>query len=169
MTARRRGQSTVELALTLPVLLLLVLGIVDFGRVFLAANVISHASRDAARHASLDSTDLAGIRRLIIDEGARSSVTIADADIDIVYLDGPSGRPMTCYLRGSNTATPPTAGEPNCSPPPAPGRAFPAKTLPGDLVQVSVHLPWSAETTLIQGVMPSNFAVTSTAASTVEQ
>lgn len=173
MTHRRRGQSTVELALTLPILLLLVLGIVDFGRVFLAANVISHGAGDSARYASLHGTGLdepgrSAIRKVVIDEGARSAVTIKDINIDIVYLDGASGDAMTCYLSGSSIPTTPGA-VPDCAGPPAPGRTYTAAPQPGDLVQVSVHLPWSAQTTLIQGVLPNGFTIDSTAASSVEQ
>src|SRR5437763_968110 len=53
VTSRRRGgQSTDELALTLPVLLLLVLGIVDFARVLLAATLLTHG-RGGARGQAL--------------------------------------------------------------------------------------------------------------------
>ena len=44
----RRGQSLVEFALVLPLLLVLLLGVADFGRVFTAGITIEAASRDAA-------------------------------------------------------------------------------------------------------------------------
>ena len=169
VTLRRRGQSTVELALTLPVLLLLVLGIVDFGRVFLAANVITHAGGDATRQASvlgtgLDDPGRAAVRQVVIREAARSSVTVSDADIDINYLDN-SGNTISCYLDGSSLPTAP--GTATCPNPPAATPGAPLQ--PGDLVQVRVHLPWSAETTIIQNLLPSGFTVDSSAAATVEQ
>lgn len=48
---RRRvlGQSTVEFALTLPLLLLLTLGIIDFGRALNVAVIVSNAAREGAR------------------------------------------------------------------------------------------------------------------------
>ena len=46
-----RGQSLVEFALVVPVLLLLLFGIIDFGRVFHASLTIDHAGREAARAA----------------------------------------------------------------------------------------------------------------------
>ncbi len=52
-----RGQSTVELALTLTVLMLIVFAIVDFGRVFHAYLTIEHAGREAARAASVGGSD----------------------------------------------------------------------------------------------------------------
>jgi hypothetical protein len=48
----RRGQGTVEFALAIPVLLLLVFGTVDMGRIFQAYATVYHAAREAARYAS---------------------------------------------------------------------------------------------------------------------
>lgn len=44
-----RGQATVELALLLPVLVLLLFGVLEFGRVFNAWIVVTQASREGAR------------------------------------------------------------------------------------------------------------------------
>ncbi|MBS3985014.1 MAG: pilus assembly protein [Selenomonadales bacterium] len=52
-----RGQALVELALVLPILLLVLMGIVDFGRVFHGHLAVTSASRQAAREASLGRTD----------------------------------------------------------------------------------------------------------------
>lgn len=49
---RQRGASMVELALVLFILLLLVAGVADFGRVFNSYVVITNASREGARYAS---------------------------------------------------------------------------------------------------------------------
>lgn len=46
-----RGQVLVELALLLPVLLLLILGIIEFGRAFYMKNTLANAVRHAARKA----------------------------------------------------------------------------------------------------------------------
>lgn len=51
------GQSLVEFALVLPVLLLVLLGIVDFGRVLSTGYMVAHAARDAARYASVGADD----------------------------------------------------------------------------------------------------------------
>jgi Flp pilus assembly protein TadG len=56
-----KGQSLVEFALVLPVLLLLLFGIVDFGRAFHAYLTIDHVGRDAARTASIGKIDDASI------------------------------------------------------------------------------------------------------------
>ena len=46
---RDRGAAAVEFALILPVLLLLVGGVVDFGRVFFTHITLSHAAREGVR------------------------------------------------------------------------------------------------------------------------
>lgn len=51
------GQAMLELALVLPVLLLVLLGIVDFGRVMSTNYVVQHAARDAVRYASIGDDD----------------------------------------------------------------------------------------------------------------
>ena len=55
---RSRGQSLVETAIVLPIVLLLVMGIIDFGLLFNNYIVISNASREGARKAALGGTDI---------------------------------------------------------------------------------------------------------------
>ena len=52
--ASPRGQTLVEFALIIPVLLLLVMGILDLGRAVAAYNSVSNAARSAARVAVVD-------------------------------------------------------------------------------------------------------------------
>lgn len=52
-----RGQALLELALILPVLLLLVFGIIEFGRVFHAYLVVTQAAREGARVGVVGGTD----------------------------------------------------------------------------------------------------------------
>jgi Flp pilus assembly protein TadG len=172
MTRRGRGQSTVELALTLPVLLLLVLGIVDFGRVFVSANVLSHATTDAARYGALNPTQVgpgAGtIRGRVIDEAARSSVTLTDQQVDIYYLDA-GGQVTSCFINGSATASAPGSDATTCPGGCPVGDTCPSPPLPGDYIQVKTHLPWNAATVLIQNVLPNGFTIDSSAAGVIQQ
>jgi len=52
-----KGQSLVETAIVLPLVLLLLMAIIDFGFLFNNYIVISNASREAARKGSLGGTD----------------------------------------------------------------------------------------------------------------
>ena len=51
---QRRGQTLVEFALILPIFLLVLIGIFDFGRAVYAYNTISNAAREAVRLAIVD-------------------------------------------------------------------------------------------------------------------
>lgn len=62
-----RGQAMLEMALVLPLLLLILLGIVDFGRVLLIQQTVTEAARDAARYASIGDTD-AEVAQAIADD-----------------------------------------------------------------------------------------------------
>ncbi|WP_147534437.1 TadE/TadG family type IV pilus assembly protein [Bacillus marasmi] len=53
----QKGQATVELALSLVMLLLIVFAIIDFGRIFQTYLTTNHAAQEGARIASLGATD----------------------------------------------------------------------------------------------------------------
>jgi Flp pilus assembly protein TadG len=57
------GQAMVELALILPVLLLIIMGIFEFGFMFNNYLTLSNVSREAARYASLGGTDAQAVAR----------------------------------------------------------------------------------------------------------
>ena len=85
---RSRGQSIVELALVLPVLLVLVLAAVDLGRIFFARIAVANAAREGAYEAAYRGTyvansgcsDTNSVMCAILSE-AQSSLTIAPADV----------------------------------------------------------------------------------------
>lgn len=54
---KNQGQAVVELALVLPILLLILFGIFEFGRIFNADLVITNASREGARKAAVGGSD----------------------------------------------------------------------------------------------------------------
>ncbi len=78
---RTTGQSLVEFALLLPVLLLLLVGVFDLGRAFHALITLNNAGREAARYGTLHRTNLAGMRAAAIQEALNSGIVIASGDI----------------------------------------------------------------------------------------
>lgn len=72
---RERGQSLVEFALVLPVLVFILMGIIDFGRIFNADLVVSEAARDAVRYASVGESDAAVEQIALTDAQSVSGVT----------------------------------------------------------------------------------------------
>ena len=63
-TGNRRGAAAVEMAIVAPVLFLLLFGIIEFGRVMLAMNVMINSSREAARLAIIDGATETQVREL---------------------------------------------------------------------------------------------------------
>ena len=98
--AREKGQGLLEFALVVPVLLLIALGLLDLGRAFFAAIVISNASREGARYLTLHPDDnvadaygntFNGTKQAAISEVQGSFINISPADVRITYcrdLDG---------------------------------------------------------------------------------
>lgn len=75
-----RGQALVELALVLPLLILLLFGTMEFGRIFHSYLALANASREGAR-AGIVGADDAGIRTKVKDVAA--SLELEDSQIDI--------------------------------------------------------------------------------------
>ena len=71
---RDRGAAAVEFALVLPILLLLMCGIVDFGRALHAQVVLTQAAREGARLAALGEPDT--VTRTLDAAGALSGVDV---------------------------------------------------------------------------------------------
>jgi Flp pilus assembly protein TadG len=82
-----RGAVAVEFAIVLPIFLLLVLGIVEFGRAFNIQVSLSEAAREAARYAAVHCTE-AGYDEddaMAVAVSAAPSVPLASTDVDIQY------------------------------------------------------------------------------------
>jgi Flp pilus assembly protein TadG len=79
-----RGQSLVEFALILPVLLILLLGILDFGRAVAAYNSVANAARSAVRVAIVDQNPDR------ITEAAEAEA-VGLSPIDVEFVDNVNG------------------------------------------------------------------------------
>lgn len=86
MTSRQRGQGLVEFALTIPLFILMLLGLVDLGRAVYAYTTISNAAREGARLAIVNQTQ-AGGTYIAQAEAANSatSLGIAAASVTISF------------------------------------------------------------------------------------
>lgn len=81
---RRRaapGQALVEFALVLPLLVLLLLGIFDFGRAIYAYTTVNNAAREAARLAIVDQTET-HIQDLAAQRAVALGVTAGEVEVD---------------------------------------------------------------------------------------
>ncbi|MDA8235370.1 MAG: pilus assembly protein [Clostridia bacterium] len=71
-----KGQSTVEMALVLPIVILLLFGIMEFGRIFNAYLIITNAAREGARAGVVGASDAA----------IRSAATATAGTLDTVAM-----------------------------------------------------------------------------------
>lgn len=91
-----KGQSLVEFALILPALLLLVVSIIDFGRLMFTISSVSSASRDAARYGAAVGVNPDGVAHYQDCAGIRQTLErlsyFLEVDITIEFdEDGPGG------------------------------------------------------------------------------
>jgi Flp pilus assembly protein TadG len=82
-----RGQAVTELALVLPILLLMLLGIVELGRLFHAYLVVQEAARDAVRYVSVAQSD-AQVEQVIL----QNTASLQSAQVTYEITPQPSGR-----------------------------------------------------------------------------
>ena len=89
-----RGQSLVELALTLPLLMLVLLGVLDLGRLFLGYVTVANASREGARYGMTNSADCvsngcANIKGQAVNE-AGGLITTANVTVECASFSNPT-------------------------------------------------------------------------------
>ncbi len=111
----RRGQSLIEWALILPALLLVLMVIVDLGRVTYTYSALFNAAREGARYAIIHPTDTSGIAATV----RHMAVGLDPAQITIISSQ-PTSRTVqivttyqfsvitpfaSTFLGGSNTVT----------------------------------------------------------------
>jgi len=71
-----RGNAVVEMALLLPILLLILFGITEFGRAIMTANVLNTASREGARLAAVSSlSDTLQVEARVIEVLGAANIT----------------------------------------------------------------------------------------------
>ena len=87
-----RGQSLVEFALVLPVFLLLLIGVAEFGRAWMTRNILTGASREAVRIAAVQGNTASALSRA---NNILSSAGISGASVNIADDGAPYG---TCSV-----------------------------------------------------------------------
>jgi Flp pilus assembly protein TadG len=91
---RERGAAAVEFALVLPLLIILLLGIIDFGLYYYNDLALTHAARDAARYLSVNNVTAA--------QAAISNVSLVSTTIDAQgFTPASSGQPATVTLHAN--------------------------------------------------------------------
>lgn len=94
-----KGQSLVEFALVIPILIMLLFGIIDFGRVFHAYLTIDHAGREAARAASVGEKNVGKIREIAVKQA--TSIGLSEGDVSVPGGVPSSGNDVTVRISHS--------------------------------------------------------------------
>jgi len=103
-----KGASAVEFALILPILIMLVFGIVEFGIAFNNYITITHAAREGARIAAVDLNN-PDLKKIIIERAF--PVQITETDIVINTPDGTNiGDPVEVEITYNISITIPLVG-----------------------------------------------------------
>lgn len=79
----RRGAAAVEFALVVPFFLMLLFGIVEFGRAMMVQQMMVNATREGARVAVLPGSTTADVRSAVVDALAVTGVPCEDDDITV--------------------------------------------------------------------------------------
>lgn len=109
MNRQRRGQALVEFALILPILLLIIFGIVDAGRLIFTMNTVGNAARSAARVAIVNQSTIGTNTCDTISPTAYATgcaiasginLSIAPADVVVTYRDPADAAPCAVMSIG---------------------------------------------------------------------
>jgi Flp pilus assembly protein TadG len=80
---QRAGAAVVEFALVAPIFIMLVLGIIEFGRGVLVQQVITNATREGAREAALPESTVSSVKAKVVEFLADSSIDISPSSVSV--------------------------------------------------------------------------------------
>jgi len=86
---RARGQGLVEFALVMPVVLMLLLGVLEVGRVVFTMATLSHAVNEGARLATLPGTpDVDAVKDRVVEHATVVGVAEANITVTVTSVSG---------------------------------------------------------------------------------
>lgn len=97
---QEKGQGLVELAIVIPFLVIVVIGLLDLGRAYFSVIIINNAAREGARYLSIHRSDLGNSFSETIDvvlqEAQGTIVTLTPGDVSISCTDNDSPSDGRC-------------------------------------------------------------------------
>jgi Flp pilus assembly protein TadG len=85
--SRRHAAVAVEMAVVLPLLLMVILGIVEFGRAMMVSNLMTAAAREGAREAALPDRNDSEVKAVVVNRLTSTGIAATTADVK-VYVNG---------------------------------------------------------------------------------
>lgn len=99
---REKGQSLVEFALLLPILVVIVFGIIEFGQLWMTVNILTGAAREGARVAAVTAPDAGQVRNAV--QSVLNGANINKASISISGPDAANQVTVTVRIKYTVTA-----------------------------------------------------------------
>lgn len=94
--SRRIGTAVVEMAFVAPIFFMLIVGIIEFGRMLMVEQVVTNASREGARRAVIESTTVPEVEALVNNYMTNASISGSTVTVDPQDLNSlASGDPVT--------------------------------------------------------------------------
>lgn len=90
---RRRGAALVEVALVLPIFIMVTLGIIEFGRAMMVSQLVTNAAREGAREAIIDGSTNTKVRTSITNFLTQSVNVSADQVVITITVTPAVGNP----------------------------------------------------------------------------
>ena len=98
---KQRGAAAVEFAVVAPVFVLLLFGMIEYGRMVMVQQMLTNATREGARRAVLDGSTAAQVRTTVKDYLTSGSISVNDGEITVNPdpSAASSGDPVTVSLQ----------------------------------------------------------------------
>jgi Flp pilus assembly protein TadG len=93
----QKGQSLVEVALTMPILILVLVGILDLGRAYFTFIALSDAAAEGAAYAAIHPTDTTQIVARAVDSST-GLVTFEPSMVKVTANEITAGNPITVTI-----------------------------------------------------------------------
>ncbi len=91
------GQSVVELALMLPLLILILVGVLDLARIYQAQVTITNAAREGARYAAIHPSSASAVQTRTAQEASTGG--ISPVTVTLLGLGQGAGTPVTVTVQ----------------------------------------------------------------------
>ena len=97
---KQRGAAAVEFAVVAPIFVLLLFGMIEYGRMVMVQQMLTNATREGARRAVLDGTTVSNVKTTVRDYLSGGHITVNDAEITVNPdpSSAASGDPVTVSL-----------------------------------------------------------------------
>lgn len=87
---KQRGAAAVEFAVVAPVFILLIFGMIEYGRMVMVQQMLTNASREGARRAVLEGATDSDVRTVITNYLTPAHIPVTSSDITIQVGDPPT-------------------------------------------------------------------------------